>query len=70
VTALPEGNRTQTPVRRARGRGRAPSATHCTSFTCRSGGLRTGLPVAAWTAFGTLGVTTQIVASPTPPRKS
>ena len=41
-----------------------------TSFTCFSGRLRTGLPVAAWIAFSTQGATTQIVGSPTPPQKS
>ena len=40
------------------------------NFTCFSGRLRTGLPVAAWIALSTLGVTTQIVGSPTPPQKS
>jgi hypothetical protein len=40
------------------------------SFTCFSGRLRTGLPMAECTAFSTLGVTTQIVGSPTPPQKS
>ena len=39
-----------------------------TSFTFLSGRLRTGLPVAAWIAFITAGVTTQIVGSPTPPQ--
>ena len=41
-----------------------------TSFTFFSGRLRTGLPVAAWIALSTDGVTTQIVGSPTPPQKS
>ncbi len=35
-----------------------------------SGRLRTGLPVAAAMAFITLGATTQMVGSPTPPQKS
>ena len=41
-----------------------------TSFTFFSGRLRTGLPVAAWMALSTAGVTTQMVGSPTPPQKS
>src|SRR5882724_8527400 len=41
-----------------------------TSFAFLSGRLRTGFPVAAWIAFITAGVTTQIVGSPTPPQKS
>ena len=36
-----------------------------TSFTCLSSRLRTGLPVAANTAFITAGVTTPMVGSPT-----
>jgi hypothetical protein len=41
-----------------------------TSFWFLSGSERTGLPVAAWIALSTEGVTTQIVGSPTPPQKS
>src|SRR4030095_8600789 len=41
-----------------------------TSFTCLSGRLRTGLPVAAKMALSTAGVTTEIVGSPTPPQKA
>lgn len=40
------------------------------SFTFFNGNCRTGLPVAAWMAFSTAGVTTQMVGSPTPPQKS
>jgi len=50
--------------------GRSSSIARQTSFTFFSGRLRTGLPVAAWIAFSTAGVTTQIVGSPTPPQKS
>jgi hypothetical protein len=41
-----------------------------TSFTFLSGRLRTGLPVAAWMALRTAGVTTEMVGSPMPPQKS
>jgi hypothetical protein len=39
-------------------------------FTFFSGRLRTGLPVAAKTAFNTEDATTLMVGSPTPPQKS
>jgi hypothetical protein len=56
--------------RRDRHNEEEPDLHAYTSFRFFSGRLRTGFPVAAWIAFSTEGVTTQMVGSPTPPQKS
>jgi hypothetical protein len=57
------------PHARGRELGAAPPQRYA-SLAFLSGKLRTGLPVAAWIALSTAGVTTQMVGSPTPPQKS